>query len=621
MRGHSIYKYLQTNYPQQPKAVDRLIVSAYFKKNQLTVHNNTFIKGYIIKESKKDDTKKLYEFIQLVDKHFAKFDLETLVELFEFVISPADRVVTGAVYTPNNVREYIVSQIFLHQQEITEDWKAADIACGCGSFLYTVSKYIKKHTRFTYKEIFQNNIFGLDIKGFAITRTKLLLSALAISEGEDYEELQFNLFTGDALNFDWAKHVENFGNFDCCVGNPPYVCSRKIEAKTKKYLFKYSVCSSGHPDLYIPFFQIGLELVKPNGFLGFITMNSFFKSLNGRSLRDYFQTNKRAFQIIDFGTLQVFKKKSTYTCICLIQNRNSSHVEYCRLSSVDHLNQQERTFNIINYANLKSKNGWNLLSAELINRIESVGTPFSEKFKTRNGIATLKNEIYIFKPVAEDRDFYWLQNGSLYPIEKSICKEIVNPNLLTTQTHISNITEKFIFPYEFVNGKAQIFSERRLRDEFPFAHQYFRAKRDILATRDNGNGKYPKWFAFGRTQSLEQMRHKLFFPHITPHSPNFIINQDENLFFYNGIAVIGNSVQELQLAKKIMSSRLFWYYIKNTSKPYTSGYLSMSKNYIKDFGVYNFSENDLQYILNESDREAIDLFIEDKYEIDSLSLI
>jgi len=93
------------------------------------------------------------------------------------------------------------------------------------------------------------------------------------------------------------------------------------------------------------------------------------------------------------------------------------------------------------------------------------------------------------------------------------------------------------------------------------------------------------------------MRFKLFFPHITPHIPNHIINTDENLFFYNGIAVIGSNERELMFLKQFMSSRLFWFYIKSTSKPYAAGYFSMSKNYIKDFGIYDFSKEDVNFLV------------------------
>jgi len=71
----------------------------------------------------------------------------------------------------------------------------------------------------------------------------------------------------------------------------------------------------------------------------------------------------------------------------------------------------------------------------------------------------------------------------------------------------------------------------------------------------------------------------------------------------------------LVLLKKIMSSRLFWFYITNTSKPYGSGYFSLSRNYIKKFGIFNFSERDIDFIIKEDNTEKLDLFFESKYEI------
>jgi type I restriction-modification system DNA methylase subunit len=610
---HRIYKYIQTHFPQQPKYVDRLIVSAYFKKNNLTIKNNEFLRSFIIKETNSKAIKKLNEFIELVGEHFDRLDIETMIELFEFVISPFDRVITGAVYTPKFIREYIVQDILKKNMEVLPSWKGADIACGCGGFLYTMAKQLKSTSHLSYESIFKNHIFGLDIKKYAIARTKILLTTLAISEGEDKKEFAFNLFVGDALNFNWKMHISRFKGFDCVVGNPPYVCSKKIEPKTKKLLPNYEVCKTGHPDLYIPFFQIALETLLPNGNLGFITMNSFFKSLNGRALRQYFHKNQFRIKIIDFGNLQIFRKRSTYTCICLIQKTKSSHIKYRKATDIDKLANALLDFQKISYSSLKSKSGWNLLYSDIIHKIESVGTPFSTKFKTRTGIATLKNEIFIFKPVKEDNDFYYLKNGKVHPIEKSICKEIINSNKLSAENSIKTLLEKCIFPYEFADDKALLLPEKKLRAIFPKTHKYLVSKKKILSTRDKGQGEYPNWFAYGRTQCLEKMTHKLFFPHITSRTPHYLLNSDENLLFYNGLAVIGSSERELLYLKKIMSSRLFWFYILHTSKPYTSDYFSLSKNYIKDFGVYNFSEEEVDFIIKEDKMDVLNAFFEEKY--------
>ena len=241
-------------------------------------------------------------------------------------------------------------------------------------------------------------------------------------------------------------------------------------------------------------------------------------------------------------------------------------------------------------------------------------TPFGKLYKTRHGIATLRNDLFIFKPVAEDEDFFYLQNGNLYPIEKGICKDILNSNKLSRNIDFELVREKVLFPY---NGedKPKALEEEFLKDIFPEAYKYLKKKKVELAKRDKGKGEYEKWFAFGRTQSLEKVSNKLFFPKFSDKTPDYLISNDIDLLFYNGLAVIGHSEEEMLLAKKIMESRLFWYYIKTTSKPYSSSYYSLNGNYINNFGICDFTNNEIDFILNEDNKETLDDFFEERYNI------
>jgi adenine-specific DNA-methyltransferase len=612
--NREIIKYLRSNCPAHPTKVDRLIISAFFWLNGFKVKKNDFLKCFIISEDSVDEFAKLIEFSSLLGGAYKTFGPEDLIELFEFVISPADRIVNGAIYTPLDIRKYIIKQSLSSKRDSFDTLKIADISCGCGGFIYTVAKELKRLTKKSYYEIFKNQLFGLDIQPYSITRTKLLLSVLAVSEGEDRKKFKFNLHIGDALDFNWPSVINKFSGFDIILGNPPYVCSRHLSVETKLKLSKLSVCNSGHPDLYIPFFHIGMESLAKDGVLGFITMNSFFKSLNGRGIREYFQKSSYKFRIIDFGTEQVFKSRYTYTCICIIQKTHNNYIQYLKSESSKLLPIDTKSFNAIEYSRLESKKGWNLEKNEIISKIESTGVSFGELYKTRNGIATLKNEIYIFSPIDEDKDHYYLQNGSVYKIEKEICRDIVNSNKLGKTGSLSKLMEKVIFPYND-NSKPQLLSESFLRKNFPKAYKYLENKKTILAGRDNGNANYEKWFAFGRTQSLEKVKHKLFFPHITDTIPNCIINSDEDLLFYNGLALLGQNRNELVVVKKLMESRLFWYYIQNTSKPYTSGYFSLSSIYIRHFGVCNLDKRETDFVVREQDSKALDRFFERKYGI------
>lgn len=606
-----IFNYLQNNYTTDTLLVDRLIVSSFLIFNKIEVYNNEFIKKYIILENDIKENKALDEFIKIIKVQVKKFDLETLIELFEFVISPDDKIITGAIYTPKKIREYIVKQTLLNK-EIDENFKIADISCGCGSFLYEAALFINKSTNRSFFEIIRDNIFGLDIQNYSTDRTKIVLTLLAIFNGEDNVLFKYNIYTGDALEFKWTNNINDFNGFKCIVGNPPYVCSRNIPANTKVHLSKWEVCSTGHPDLYIPFFQIGIENLSIDGILGYITMNTFFKSVNGRALREYFQKKKLIFKILDFGTKQIFKSKSTYTCICLIENNQSEFLNYIKTNSL----KVNYKYSSLIYDELEFKNGWNLEETNLINKIEKTGKPFGELFKTRNGIATLKNNIYIFNPVNEDKEFYYLKfNGEVFPIEKGICKNIINPNKFTKIDNVKEINRKLIFPYLHVNCKVQLIDEDIFKKKFPFSYNYLKSKEDLLAQRDKGEGNYEKWYAYGRNQSLEKLKFKLFFPHITPDIPNYVINTDENLLFHNGLAVVTENENDLFFLQKLMSSKIFWFYIKNTSKPYGSDYYSLSRNYIKNFGVYDFSDEEKTYIINEQNKSKLDSFFEERYGI------
>jgi adenine-specific DNA-methyltransferase len=413
------FKYL-SQYSTTPVDVDRLIISAFLEINKLKPKKNKLLKTYSIKSESKQEYSSLVEFIYAIHTDTKVFGFEELIELFEFVISPADRIINGAIYTPQKIRDFIVSEAFEKINSINDSIKISDIAMGCGGFLFNASIELKKRTGKTYSEIFRNHIFGLDIQEYSVNRTKLLLSLLALQSGEDIEDFEFNLFRGDSLDFDWKTKIGDFNGFSIILGNPPYVCARNLDKETKEKLKNWEVCKSGNSDLYIPFFQIAIENLTDKGILGFITMNSFFKSLNGRALRDYFQRKELAISIIDFGSEQVFKSKNTYTCICFIENRKEQFISYTE-SETKNLDDK-LSFKKVKYNILDSKKGWNLKDNKIISKIESTGIPFGELYQTRHGIATLKNDIYIFRPVDEDENFFYLQNGSLYKLKKAFAR-------------------------------------------------------------------------------------------------------------------------------------------------------------------------------------------------------
>jgi len=602
------------NYTDDVESINSLLISSFvFQKNISNIKNKT-IKNLLI-DSNSLEYSTLLSFLDLLKKDTKIFDFEYLLELFEFVISPSDKLINGAIYTPKNIRNYITQQSF---NELThksiKNLKIADIACGCGGFLIDASLELKQRTKKSFKKIFQENIFGVDIQKYSIERTKILLSLLAITHGEDEKEFQFNLYAADSLEFEWLKEDEQIkknSGFDLILGNPPYVCSRNMDDRTKELMQNWSTCKTGHPDLYIPFFQIGHELLTDNGILGFITVNTFMHSVNGRAIRKYFSEKKTLLKIIDFKDEQIFKSRMTYTCICLLEKRKSDFIYYASSKAVNLQDISKINFNKDSYENLDTHKGWSLKNSELVTKLESIGTPFEKIYSTKSGIATLKNNVYIFKSIKEDEKYFYMPDGT--KIEREVCKEVINSNQLNTYDDISNLKEKIIFPYTHnENNQAVIIEEDVFVMKFPKTYEYLLTKRELLATRDKGNGKYPVWYAFGRTQSLEKVKWKLFFPQLVKQGFKAVLNDDENLYFYNGMAAYAEEKRSLEILQKLLVSSVAWSYIEIKSKHYASGYFGLGKNYLKDFGIYNFSQSDIELLKNLKLKE-LDEFFEKKY--------
>lgn len=566
--------------------VNSILVTAYVIINNLKIKNNRYLKSFILGNTNED----LQKFVKTIrDKHIS-FSLEDLMEIFEFVISPKEKEVNGAVYTPRYIRDYIINTVLQKCSSLqSTKFKYGDISCGCGGFLLDISRILHVRGR-SYAEIFSENIFGVDIQQYSIDRTKIILSLLALSDGEDIDEYTFHLYQGNSLSFDWRQDeiiAKNKG-FDVIIGNPPYVSASKMDEESRSLAKIWSVSLSGKTDLYIPFFQIALENLKEEGILGYITVNNFYRSVNGRNLRQYLIEKKWDLQIIDFGAEKIFPGRSAYTCLFFACKHFCDSISYTKAHPLQIRDKEILNYIRVPYTNYKDNEIWQLKSERIqyeITKIEHTGIPLQKMYQIKNGLATLKNNVYIIDVLDEDNRFYYFQkSGEKYKVEKDICREIVKGNILRCEKDLNKYSQQIIFPYkDSPNGKILI-TETEIKRMYPFAYRYLKAYRSLLINRDKGKRDYGVWYAFGRTQALNINGKKLLCPYIAD-KPYFILSEKEDLLFYNGYAILSHSAEDLLILKKILSSSVFWFYIQETSKPYGGKFYSLAKNYMGKFGV------------------------------------
>lgn len=601
--------HLQKRYPTN--ALESSVVDIYLRRKGFVNFKNETL----LKTVDKCDSKTKIEIENCFLSKDIELNLKNIEKFFESLIAPSERKLNGAYYTPTFLVEYIT------KKSINGDIRVCDPACGSGSFLVSAVKRLAEITKKSMTEVIEDNVFGSDILPSSIRRSKIILSILALENGEDKFKIKFNLDTIDSLDFDWSKkypEIFNKGGFDAVIGNPPYIRTKNLPEGMRKKIQNWNTARYGNVDLFIPFVELGTKLINDKGILGYVLPNGYANSFSGTKLREFLQNNRYVKEILDFDNLQLFEGATTYTCITFFDKMPKTSFEYVLIDDVkktEHLD--ELKFHSIDFQNLDPK-GWKLINekdSKNIKNIETVGVGLSKIAQIKTGIATLRNDLYILaNPRINGKYFLKSFNGKQYEIEKEITREAIHAGTAKTTDQLDNDRRWIIFPYKMIEKKYTIIPEIELKRKYPECYEYFLSIKSELEKRDKGKKKYETWYAYGRTQGLESFTgRKIVVPTIS-NKPRFIITNKSSGLIYAGYGIYYEG--DIDVLAKILNSEVMWYYIKKTSKRYAGGYMSFAKNFIKNFSIPQLSKKEKQFIKT-SAKEELDKFLTEKYGIDS----
>ncbi|MCP6066089.1 Eco57I restriction-modification methylase domain-containing protein, partial [Klebsiella pneumoniae] len=71
-----------------------------------------------------------------------------------------------------------------------------------------------------------------------------------------------------------------------------------------------------------------MQVLKEQGYLGYILPSKFIKVGAGKKLRKFLSENKYLSKFISFGSHQVFKNKTTYTCLLFLNKANHDNFSF-----------------------------------------------------------------------------------------------------------------------------------------------------------------------------------------------------------------------------------------------------------------------------------------------------
>ena len=202
----------------------------------------------------------------------------------------------------------------------------------------------------------------------------------------------------------------DFVGFDVVIGNPPYFSLSKLKDFGKLFQANYSTYSKSS-DIYCLFYEKANKLVKPEGFVTFITSNSWLKTQYGESLRVFFEKETNPIILINIEDAQVFEEATVESNILMFRNEKFKK----QLSAVTLSKDFNATISIKNYfqenlVNLDEldTSGWNIGNFEdnyLKAKIEENTLILKDwNVQINFGIKTGLNDVFII-PLEKKNEF------------------------------------------------------------------------------------------------------------------------------------------------------------------------------------------------------------------------
>ena len=236
----------------------------------------------------------------------------------------------GEVFTKRWVVDFILDLIGYTPEKDLFACTIVEPSCGSGAFLLPMVERLIASC-----EIFGRNVadasdairaFDLLHANATLSRKSAIVQLVESGVKQDAaEELGRSwVQVGDFLLTDhepaWADFV---------VGNPPYIRLESVPPELTDAYRKACPTMRGRSDIYVGFFEVGLDLLKPGGSLAFICADRWMHNQYGTLLREFVTSRFAVDAIITMHDVAAFEDDvSAYPAITVLRNdhQRAAHI-------------------------------------------------------------------------------------------------------------------------------------------------------------------------------------------------------------------------------------------------------------------------------------------------------
>ena len=315
--------------------------------------------------------------------------------------------------------------------------------------------------------------------------------------------------------FDFSAEFP-FGGFSAIIGNPPYIrVQNLVRHSSEEYgFFKsnqsgYETAKSETLDKYALFVERALSLLSPGGRVGYVVPHKFMTNQAGDRLRGLLSRSAAVREIVHFGTVQVFKGRSTYPCILVLGNGPSPVFSVGFVRNDEELARFYATRDLIvteHSSGSLSDAPWTFgiapektVPADVLSRCR----PLSDFADVFVGLQTSANDVFIFEATSADADFVHGVDakGRPFRVERPLSRPCLYKDRINAYSPIRP-KHFLLFPYRPSRRGPELVPATEMESAFPCAWEYLRRFKTELSKRNLAAGT--AWYAFGRSQNIER---------------------------------------------------------------------------------------------------------------------
>jgi adenine-specific DNA-methyltransferase len=416
----------------------------------------------------------------------------------------------------------------------------------------------------------------------------------------EIEEIKANKIYENAFEwrFEFPDVLDDDGNyvgFDVIVGNPPYIRIQDLRNSQSKvveyYNSNYRSTGGGSYDLYIPFIELGYNLLSNKGEFCFIMPHKFTNANYGEKIREFIVERSFLRKLIHFGALQVFEDATTYTGLFFMSKTVNKSVDFYQCEDLSVL-QNGKSINFqANLSSVLTKKEWTFLAGDesklLIKLKQSYSDLESVTQRIFQGLKTSADKIYILEKLSEDTETYKVhckQNKRDYVLEKSLLHPLIKGGN-SRSYHMSETDLLILFPY----SEGKLIDSKAMESRFPLAWSYLKDHQKYLEDRENGKMKTEGWYGYVYPKALGVMNQpKIFTPDIAP-SSRFSFDKSGEFFFTGGVSggygIVPKDEVSPTYLLAILNSPIANWFISKTSTQMRGGWYSFEARYIKNIPI------------------------------------